>query len=91
MRYRRGHSSVGLDLGMYLFSEILKSSHKSKWRIGNDIQMCKLCGRCEAVCPVNAISVSVHNKSWTLNNRRCRHCLNCVVKCPARCLTQVYL
>ena len=90
-RYGRGHSSMGLDLGMHLFSEFLRSSHKSRWRIGNDIQRCNLCGKCQVVCPVDAITVSLHNKTWTLNNRRCRQCLACVMKCPARCLDQVRL
>ena len=90
-RYGRGHSSMGLELGMYLFSEFLRSSHKSRWRIGNDIQRCNLCGKSQMVCPVDAITVSVHNRAWTLNNRRCRQCLACVMKCPARCLDQVRL
>ncbi|MBE6494983.1 MAG: 4Fe-4S dicluster domain-containing protein [Methanobrevibacter thaueri] len=91
MRHRGGHSSIGLELGMHLFTEFLMSSHKSRWRIGNDIQRCTLCGRCQAVCPVNAITVSVHNKTWTLNNRRCTQCLGCVIRCPPSCLTQVKL
>lgn len=90
-RHGREHGSIGLELGMHLFSEFLKSSHKSRWRIGNDIKRCTLCGKCEFVCPVNAITVSVHNKTWTLNNRRCTQCLNCVMKCPTRCLGQVRL
>lgn len=90
-RHGMGHSSIGLELGMHLFSEFLRSSHKSRWRIGNDIHKCTLCGKCEFVCHVNAITVSRHNKTWTLNNRRCNQCLECLMKCPARCLTQVRL
>lgn len=90
-RYGAGNSISALEIGMQIFSEFLKSSHKSRWRIGNEIQRCSLCGRCQAVCPVNAITVSVHNKTWTLNNRRCTQCLNCAVKCPTHCLTQVRL
>lgn len=89
MRHRGGHSSIGLEIGKLIFSEILASSHKSKWRIGNNIKQCNLCGKCEFVCHTNAITVSRHNKTWTLNNRRCTQCLTCVMKCPTRCLTQV--
>ena len=90
-RHGRGHSSIGMELGMHLFSEFLKSSHKSRWRIGNDIERCNLCGKCESVCFTQAISVSRHNKTWILNNRRCSQCLECLMKCPTRCLTQVWL
>ncbi|MBQ9161354.1 MAG: 4Fe-4S binding protein [Methanobrevibacter sp.] len=90
MRYR-GRSSIGFELGKFVFSELLSASHKSRWRIGNNIKICILCGKCEAVCPQSAISVSVHNKTWTLNNMRCNQCLNCIVRCPKRCLSQVSL
>ena len=91
LRHRDGHSSLGLILGRFLISELLNSSFESKWRVGNEIKRCTLCGRCQVVCPVNAISVNVKNKSWTLNNRRCGHCLNCIVKCPVSCLSRVNL
>lgn len=90
-RHGMGHSSIGLELGMHLFSEFLRSSQKSRWRIGTDIQKCTLCGKCELVCHYQAITVSRHNKTWTLNNRRCNQCLKCVMSCPTRCLTQVKL
>ena len=80
---------TGFGLGMYLFSEYLKSSHSPRWRIGNEIDKCNLCGKCESVCPVDAIKVSIPKKTWTLNNRRCSQCLTCAMKCPARCLDQV--
>lgn len=89
MRHRGGSSSIGLEIGKLIFSEVFKSSYKARWRIGNNIKACTLCGRCEMVCPVNAISVSVHNRTWTFNNRLCRQCLQCIIKCPKHCLTQV--
>ena len=91
MRHGHGKSSIGFEIGRFGFSELLSASHKSRWRIGNNIKLCSLCGKCESVCPQNAISVSVHNKTWTLNNMRCTQCLNCVVKCPKQCLAQVRL
>ena len=91
LRYRGGHSSIGLELGKLLVTQVLKSSYKTSWRIGNNIKQCSLCGKCEKVCPMDALTVSRHNKTWTLNNMRCNKCLNCVVACPTRCLTQVSL
>lgn len=90
-RHARGQSSFGLEVGRFLFSEVLSKSSKSKWRIGNDIHNCKLCGKCQMICPTNAITVSTEEKTWTLNNMRCRQCLECLMKCPSRCLTQVRL
>lgn len=91
MRYRGGRSSIGGMLTELVFSEVLNSIHKSNWRIGNDINQCKLCGKCEAVCSRNALNVNPISKTWTLNNRLCNQCLACVVACPARSLTQVKL
>lgn len=84
-------AGVGVEIGKFMFFEFLKSNRNSKWRIGNNIKECNLCGKCETFCPVDAITVSSHNKTWTLNNMRCTKCLQCVLKCPARCLTQVSL
>lgn len=91
LRYGHGHSSIGTDIGRFIVSDLLASRSKSRWRIGNEIKKCKLCSKCESVCHMSAISVSRYDKTWTLNNRRCNQCLNCVMACPARCLTQVRL
>lgn len=91
LRHRHGNSSIGLEISKFVLSEFLRSSYKSRWRIGNDIKQCSLCGKCEMVCYSSAITVSRHNKTWTLNNRRCNQCLKCVMTCPTRCLTQVRL
>ena len=50
-----------------------------------------LCGRCEIICRRNALHVDRTTKTWTLNNRRCIHCLDCVMACPTKCLSQVRL
>ena len=42
LRYRRG-SSIGGMIGKMIISEVLSSTYKSKWRIGNDINRCTLC------------------------------------------------
>lgn len=87
----RRNSSIGAELGMYLISELMNSSHKSRWRIGNDIQNCSLCGKCQKICRTDAITVNRVKKTWTLNNRRCNQCLGCIIRCPCHCLTQVKL
>ena len=90
LRYRRGSSISGM-IGKMIISEVLNSTYKSKWRIGNDINRCTLCGRCEIICRRNALHVDRTTKAWTLNNRRCIHCLDCVMACPTKCLSQVRL
>ena len=40
-RHGGGHS-IGLEIGKFVFSELLASSYKSRWRIGNDIHRCTL-------------------------------------------------
>lgn len=89
MRYRGGSSSLGGMLGELFISELLNSTYKSRWRIGNDINNCSLCGKCQKICPGNALTVDRIAKTWTLNNRLCEQCLSCVVSCRSRCLTQV--
>ena len=91
LRNRHGHSSFGFEIGRFIVDGILSSKHKSRWRIGNEINKCSLCGKCETVCHRNAIQVNIHNKTWTLNNMRCNQCLSCIMACPKRCLTQVRL
>ena len=91
LRNGYGHSSVGFGLGKFIVEGILSSKYKSRWRIGNEINDCSLCGKCETVCHMGAIKVNVNNKTWALNNRRCNQCLSCVMACPKRCLTQVRL
>ena len=91
MRHRGGSSSIGLEIGKLIFSELLSAKYRSSWRIGNNIDQCLLCGKCELVCHSNAIMVSRYNRTWTLNNRRCSQCLSCVVSCPKHCLSQVRL
>lgn len=90
-RHRGGSSSSGDLLARFVISELFKSTHKCNWRIGNDINKCSLCGKCENVCHAGALSVSRHNGTWKLNNRICNHCLSCVMACPKRCLMQVSL
>ena len=91
LRYRGGGSSIGEMVGKLIISEVLNSTYKSRWRIGNNINKCTLCGKCELVCHYNALHVNKIAKTWTLNNRLCNHCLACVVACPSRCLSQVRL
>ena len=59
LRYRRGSSISGM-IGKMIISEVLNSSYKSKWRIGNDINRCALCCRCEIV---------VHSLPYEMSDR----------------------
>ena len=63
LRHRRGSTSAGLEIGKFIFSELLSAKYKSRWRIGNDIKQCSLCGKCELVCGFNAIKVNLHSKA----------------------------
>lgn len=89
MRHRGGSGSVGDLITQLVFSELFIGSHRPGWRIGNNIHDCILCGKCEDKCSIKALSVDKSKKTWKLNNRVCNHCLNCVMVCPKRCLSQV--
>ena len=91
LRYRGGKSSFGAMVGQLIISQFIESKSKSRWRIGNDINKCILCGKCEATCSAGALKVNKAAKTWTLNNYRCHKCLSCLVSCPIRCLNQIRL
>ena len=41
---------------------------------------CISCGKCEALCPVNGISLAEGKPVW---NGACTHCMACICHCPA--------
>ena len=44
-------------------------------------ELCVGCGRCESVCPVQAIAVGAEGKA-TVDRSLCRGCGACVRECP---------
>ena len=49
----------------------------SLWRIKIDDKACKLCGRCEQVCPVGCIDL----KKQEVDSERCIRCFKCLEHC----------
>jgi len=53
-------------------------------RVICDAGKCALCGKCQAACPANAVSVNARARLYY--SYRCRSCGRCVAVCPARAL-----
>jgi len=49
-------------------------------------RLCINCGRCEEICPVNAI---ISNKEGKINRNKCNNCLKCSEVCPTTALLRI--
>lgn len=56
----------------------IKGGLKTKWN-GTE---CSFCGLCEAVCPVQAISINKDDQSLAFEESSCNYCGRCVKSCP---------
>nr|MBP6714286.1 4Fe-4S binding protein [Aliarcobacter sp.] len=50
----------------------------------NKFNNCIYCQACNSTCPVNAITVS--NKKYIIDEKKCIHCKKCVMKFDSGCL-----
>ncbi|MDP2989456.1 MAG: 4Fe-4S binding protein [Kiritimatiellota bacterium] len=48
---------------------------------------CTVCGKCEEVCPVEAISKG--EKNFTIDAETCVNCGQCVDECPSEAIAEV--
>jgi dissimilatory sulfite reductase (desulfoviridin) alpha/beta subunit len=56
----------------------IKGGLKPEWN-GTE---CSFCGLCEAVCPVQAISINKDDQSLSFEESSCNYCGRCVKSCP---------
>lgn len=47
---------------------------------------CIICGKCEGVCPVNAITIERQEKRINIDRTKCTMCLKCVDVCPTQAI-----
>lgn len=52
----------------------------------NDIEKCLFCGKCEHVCPADAISLDRRKRTWTIDREKCMTCGMCESACPTHAL-----
>ncbi len=83
MRGRHGYGAGGLSL-LSLARTLTKVSVRGGVKANG--RKCKLCKKCEIICPANAIRVSRIAKTWELDKRRCISCYRCIPACPVNAI-----
>jgi pyruvate ferredoxin oxidoreductase delta subunit len=51
------------------------------------VDLCKVCGQCEEVCPDNAVHVI--NETYVIDYDFCKGCGLCAYECPAQAIEMV--
>ena len=69
--------------------KFMHSILKSKGNIKNYTSSCVYCGKCEKICPANAIKVNPNERTWVIDNEVCVRCKRCVRTCPKQSLSLV--
>lgn len=49
-------------------------------------EKCKLCGKCESICPVEAIAKD--EQRYKINHETCVECGVCAGECPAEAIVE---
>ena len=75
MRGRHGYGAGGLSL-LSLARTLTKVSVRGGVKANG--RKCKLCKKCEIICPANAIRASRIARTWELDKRRCISCYRCI-------------
>ncbi|MFO7973854.1 MAG: 4Fe-4S binding protein [Candidatus Hydrogenedentota bacterium] len=64
--------------------EVKEGTQRSGWVANLNARHCILCGICQTVCPVEAISIG---RSVMINQDICTGCGECVAACPQDALS----
>ena len=86
----KGHISSGMggaikNFGMGGVTRNTKKQIHDACRPVYSEKNCTYCGRCETLCPFNAIKIK--DDSWIYNKRRCFGCGVCIENCPEHALS----
>lgn len=85
----KGHNAIGMggaikNFGMGGVTRNTKKEMHDACRPVYSEKNCTRCGRCETLCPFNAIKIK--DDSWIYNQRCCFGCGVCVENCPEQAL-----
>jgi Pyruvate/2-oxoacid:ferredoxin oxidoreductase delta subunit len=66
------------------FDKDIKMYSESGYSVKYDSGKCSLCGKCEEICPFNAVSIK--NSNYVYDKKACMGCELCVEHCPESAL-----
>lgn len=66
--------------------KVLRKKLEARGHISHNEDKCTYCSLCEKKCPVDAISVAMEGKMWSIDNSVCIRCKTCVLNCPTKAL-----